>query len=146
MGTAISGDLGLAVVQLEDSMPFAVLVGDLVDGYRVASVSEESVTLTLADEAFTLPVVEPDRGSSNSGGRDRDSRNQRATEEAARALSERVQQMLQGMGRGQMGRGGGGSGLPLAGFEIPRVIIQRGGEIPIGARRTGGGGGGGVLP
>jgi hypothetical protein len=146
VGTAIAGDLGLAVVQLEDSIPFAVLEGEMVEGYRLASVSLESVTLTLADEAFTLPVVEPDRRSSSSS-RDRNSRNQRATEEAARALSERVQQMLQGMGRGGTGASLNLSGVPLARFQNARTIeLQRGVVVPNRGGRSGGGGGGGALP
>ena len=123
------------MVQLDDSIPFAVLQGEEVDGYMVAAVSEEWVTLTGNDSEFTYPVVEPQRGQSSNNGRDRNSRNSNATEDAARILSERVQQMLQGRGQMQVG------GNP-AGFQIPRIIeLSAGARVPNRGGRPGGGGG-----
>jgi len=139
VGTAIAGDLAIVLVQLDDSIPFAVLLGEEVDGYMVAAVSEESVTLLGNDSEFTFPVVEPRRGRSSDNNRSRNTRNSNATETAAQALTERVQQMLQGMGRGQMQRGGNPSG-----FQIPRVIeLPAGAQIPTRGGRPGGGGLGG---
>ena len=132
VGTALAGDLALAVVQLNDSIPFALLLGEEVDGYMLAAVSEESVTFTGDGAEFTFPVVEPQRGSS-SNGRNRNARGDAATAEAAQALQERVQQMIQGMGRGQMQRG---VGVPVA---FPT-------DVPIRIIRPGGGGGGETLP
>jgi hypothetical protein len=119
VGTAIAGDMAIALVQLDDSLPFMVLLGEVVDGFVVAAVYEESVTLTGDGAEFTFAVVEPQRGSS-SDNQDRNTRNEASTQAAARALNERVQQMLQqGMGRGQMptrgvrpGGGGGGESFP----------------------------------
>ena len=133
VGTAIAGDLAIVLVQLEDSIPFVVLLGEEVDGFMVAAVDEESVMLTGNGDEFTFAVVEPQRGG-QSGGRDRNARDNASAREAA-ALHERVQQMLQGMGRGQM-RGG----VTLEGMPI-RIQIPGGGETPTGGGRTGGGGG-----
>jgi hypothetical protein len=150
VGTAIAGDLALALVQPEDSIPFTVLLGETVDGYLLAAIAEEAVTLTRDGDEFIYPVVEPQQ-SRSSNNRDRNARNRASTEEAARALTERVQQMLQGMQRGQMMRGG----VTLQGREIPiqfvpGVAIERlpGGRTSatIVRPRGGGGGGGGDLP
>ncbi|MFH1763895.1 MAG: hypothetical protein ABIF09_06865 [Gemmatimonadota bacterium] len=153
VGTAIAGNLALAVVQVGDSIPFAVLLGEEVDGYLLAAVSDESATLTGDGAEFTFAVVEPQRGGS-SGNADRNTRNSRngnATQEAAQALTERVQQMLQGMGRGQLGRGGQVPGQVDLQVTPGGVVIQRGGELPgtggaIVRIRPGGGGGGDRLP
>jgi hypothetical protein len=143
VGTAIAGGLALAMVQPEDSIPFSVLLGEMVDGYLLASVSEEMVTLTRDGAEFYLPVMEPQRGRSSSDRRGND-RNQNADVEAARALAERVQQMLQGA-RGQMMRGGGEpGGLPTARFQIPRMNdLSIAVPITVRGGRPGGGGGGG---
>ncbi len=62
VGTAIAGGLALAVVQVGDSVPFAVLLGEEVDGYLLAAVSDESATLTGDGAEFTFAVIEPQRG------------------------------------------------------------------------------------
>ncbi len=134
VGTAIAGDLALAVVQLDDSIPFAVLLGEEVDGFMLAAVGEEMVTLAGTDGEFTLPVVEPRRGRSSNNSRDRNARNQNATQEATQVLTERLQQMLQG--RVQMGRGGFTTAEPIR--IQPNVLIR--------TRPGGGGGGGENLP
>jgi hypothetical protein len=144
VGTAIAGDLALALVQPDDSIPFAVLLGETVDGYTLAAITEDLVTLVRDDQEFTFPVVEPQRGRS-SNSRDRNSRDRNSTEDAARALTERVQQMLQGMQRGQAVRGGRGTGDVQFRFSAP-LVIERGGTggraTPIVVRPRGGGGGG----
>jgi len=144
VGTAIAGDLALAVVQLDDSIPFAVLLGEDVDGFILASVGEESVTLMGADGEFTFPVVEPQRGSGSNNNRNRNTRNSNADEAAARALTERVQQMLQGIGRGQMQRGGLTLGEPIRIERVPGGGQATGTTVMIRGRP--GGGGGGSLP
>jgi predicted membrane GTPase involved in stress response len=53
------GDLALALIQVDDSVPLAVLLGESVGGYTLAAVDQESATLTSLSETLTLPVVEP---------------------------------------------------------------------------------------
>jgi hypothetical protein len=134
VGTAIAGDRALAIVQPEDSIPFAVLLGEAVDGYTLAAITEEFVTLVGNDEEFIYPVVEPDRGRSSN--RDR---TQAASEDLARQLSERAQQILQGLQRGQMMRGGGGQMPQRIQLEgVPVITNVR--PLPSRGGRPGGGG------
>lgn len=152
VGTAIAGDLALALVQPEDTIPFAVLLGESVEGYLMAAIDAESVMLTRDGAEYTLPVREP-RQARSSNNRERNTRNRGNTDEAAaaRALTERVQQMLQGMQRGQMIRGGGqGPGNVQYQFTTP-LVIERGGQggrvtTAVVRPRGGGGGGGEFLP
>lgn len=142
VGTAIAGDRAIAMVQPEDSIPYAVLLGEVVDGYTLTAITHESVTLVRDDTEFIYPVMEPDRGRSSN--RNENSRDRADTEAAARALSERAQLLMQNLQRGQMMRGGGGQ-LPQR-IEIqgnpfttdPNVRIA----IPARGGRGGGGGGG----
>jgi hypothetical protein len=152
VGTAIAGDLALAMVQPDDSIPFAVLLGEEVDGYLLAAIDEESVTLTRDGDEFVYPVREPQRGRTSSD-RGRNARNRASTEEAARALTERVQQMLQGMRWGQGVRGEAMELQPNVFFRTPEGVIIRGGETNVARPVTirlrnprGGGSGGGGLP
>jgi hypothetical protein len=140
VGTALAGNRALAIVQPDDSIPFAVLLGEVVDGYTLAAISEESVVLVRDDEEFIYPVVEPDRGRSRN--RDRNARDQATQEDMARQLSERAQQLMQNLQRGQMMRGGGGQ---LRRFEIQGVPIVTDANMRTlpGARGGGSGGGGG---
>ena len=159
VGTAIAGDLALALVQPEDSIPFAVLLGETVDGYTLVAITEESVTLVSEDQEFTFPVVEPQRGrSSDSQGRN--DRNRAVAEDAARALIERAQQMLQGgQQRGQMRGGTTFQEMPVFRIQVPggaqnpaagaARVIRGGGAggtavtvVRPGGGGTGGGGGG----
>lgn len=59
VGAAVMGDRALALIQVDDSVPFAVLLGESVEGYTLAAVDEEGATLTSPTENLTLPVVEP---------------------------------------------------------------------------------------
>jgi len=59
VGSAVMGDLALALIQVDDSVPLAVLLGESVGGYTLAAVDQESATLTSLSETLTLPVVEP---------------------------------------------------------------------------------------
>ena len=144
VGTAIAGDRALAMVQPEDSSPFAVLLGEAVDGYVLTAITEEFVTLVGNDEEFIYPVVEPDQVPSHNRNRnDRNARDRAANEDLARQLSERAQQILQGLQRGQMMRGGGGQvpqriemqGVPIVTDANMRTLLR--------ARGGGSGGGGG---
>ncbi len=143
VGTAIAGDLALAMVQPDDSIPFAVLLGESVDGFLLAAIEEESVTLTRDGDEFVYPVEEPQR-SRSSNSRDRNTRNRAATEEAAQALTERVQQMLR-----QLQQRGGAAlqqARPVQLQFVPGVdVIQRGGQggRTVTIRPRGGGGSGG---
>jgi len=149
VGTAIAGDRGIALVQLEDSIPFAVWVGEEVDGYTLASVREDSVTLVGPEDEFVFPVVEADlRRSSDTRGRNSRGNNARE-EDLNRALQERVQQMLQQMGRGQMNRGGvvgPGIAVPLDPARLEE--LRQSGQLPpnVVIRTRPGGGGGGTMP
>jgi hypothetical protein len=150
VGTAIAGDLALAMVQPDDSIPFAVLLGETVDGFMLAAIDEESVTLTRDGDEFIYPVREPQRGRSSSN-RDRNARDRAAVaEEAAQAMSERVQQMLRQL---QQRGGGGAPGQSVQLRFTPNVdVIERGGQVGRGGTVTvrgrggGGTGGGGSLP
>jgi hypothetical protein len=146
VGTAIAGNRALAMVQPEDSIPFAVLLGEEVDGYILAGITEEFVTLVGNDEEFIYPVVEPDRG--RSGNRDRNDRERAESEDMARQLSERAQQILQGLQRGQMMRGGGEGmpqsiqfqGTPMFRDSNMRIVLPARGVRPGGGGGSGGGG------
>ena len=125
VGTAIAGDRALALVQPEDSVPFSVLLGEEVEGFLMAAVTEESVTFVRDGNVFQFPVVEPERGRS-SRDRSRDDRGQRRSEEAAaRALSERVQQAIEAL---RLQRGQAGQGGVIRGLGVPLGIQMRGGE------------------
>jgi len=137
VGTAIAGGVALAMVVPDDSLPFSVLQGEFVDGYLLASVEEETVTLVRGDSEFVLPVVEA--GPARRSGEDRGGDRERAiTEDMARTLSERIRQMQQQNARMQRMRGGtapsGPDRPPFSAIELPVVIRTR----------PGGGGGGGV--
>jgi len=142
VGAAIMGDMALALVQVDDTIPVALLLGESIEGYTLAAVDAESATLVGENGILTLPVVEPLRGRERSSDRNQ-GRAVQFNNQTMEALQGRVQQMLQGMGRGQMrgGRGGGGGG------EIPwdGTVLRLGGEaiewIPAGGRLPGGSGG-----
>lgn len=59
VGSAVMGEAAVALVQVEDSVPVAVLLGERIEGYVLAQVGAESATLVGLDETLTLPVVEP---------------------------------------------------------------------------------------
>ncbi len=146
VGAARIGQGGLALVQVDDGdVPIAVSVGESIEGYRLASVTEEGATFegatsTADGSSWALSVVEPreERPSRNNRGnnnRGRNTREQAAAQEAAAQLQQLIQGGLQGLlggfpqGRaGFRGRGGGGGDVL---FEFGR------------GRRGGGGGGGG---
>ena len=112
VGSASAGGTALALVQVNDSIPLAILLGEGVGGYTLTAVDEESATLVGESEILTLPVVSPLSWASPTAvgpqGTPPDA-------QSLRALQERVQQMLrsqimnarrQNTNRG--GRGGGG--------------------------------------
>jgi hypothetical protein len=53
------GETALALVQVDDSIPLALWVGETIEGYTLASVEPEMATLVGADGTLTLPVEEP---------------------------------------------------------------------------------------
>lgn len=59
VGAAIMGDMALALIQVDDSVPLAILLGESVEGYTLTAVDQEGATLTSLTENLTLPVVEP---------------------------------------------------------------------------------------
>jgi hypothetical protein len=117
VGSAVVGDLGLALVQVGDSFPVAVQVGETVGEYLLTAVDEESATLVWDAEILVLAVMEPLEG------RPTEERSQRGNViirgPDGQALQGRVQELLRGMqfqqfqrGRGGRGGGGGGGNLP----------------------------------
>ncbi len=155
VGAAVMGEGGMALVQVGDTFPLALRVGESVEGYVLASVDGEFATLVREEETLTLPVVEPVRVGSSSSSRQANPRGQ-----AEQQIQERFQDMLRGIMQGG-GRGGvvapGGERvirLPggvveftTQGGQVPAGLIDRlrqGGQLPPGAqvqiRRPGGGG------
>ena len=125
------GDLALALVQVEDTIPVVLMVGESIEGYTLASVDAESATLVGASGMLTLPVMEPLRGRERSS--ERGQANNRAIQMNTEALREAFQQMQRGQGRGgQMQEGGD---VPVTLRMTPNVIV-----------RPRGGGGGGERP
>jgi len=111
VGAALMGDMAVALVQVGDIIPVALLIGESIEGYTLAAVSAESATLVGAGGMMTLPVVAPLRGAAE---RNRAEPIQiRGGNIDAATLQNRVREMLQ-MQRGQTptrgNRGGGGGG------------------------------------
>ncbi len=107
VGSGYAGGRALALIQVDDSLPIAVLLGEEVDGYVLAAVDEDGATLIGELETLELPVVASlETGRSLTSGPD---------PQSVEAMQERVQQILraqmmnarrQNPNRG--GRGGGG--------------------------------------
>lgn len=150
VGTAIAGDLALALIQTEDSLPVVFMLGETVEGYTLAMVTEDNITLARDETEFTYPVVEPDRPRQSSNNRDRNTnnrnRNSNATQDAA-ALQQRLQQAIQGLQQG--GRAALMRGAVLPGQGGVQVIElgtgAAGGRATVTLRGRGGGGGGGGI-
>jgi hypothetical protein len=114
VGAATMGDMALALVQVDDSIPFAVLLGESVEGYTLVAVDEESATLMGEDETLTLPVQPPltTAGARVPGGP------VQVGPRVPEGMEERVQEFLRAQmmnrGRDATGRGGrrGGGGQP----------------------------------
>lgn len=125
VGSAIMGDLALALVQVDDSIPLALLLGESVEGYTLAAVDQEGAILVGESGTLTLPVVAPlPTGRSQATGVQIqiDQRN-------LEAMQERVQQMLRNQLLGERG-----------------LMMNRGVQVPPGGANPpgrGGRGGGG---
>lgn len=154
VGAAVGGDLSLAMIQVDDASPVAFLTGEVVEGYRISAVEAESAILEGESETLILPLMaqlEPQRGrTSNQRGSNPAAPGGQANPRDMEALQNRVQELLQGMGRGGgMGPGGGvGARFQEIIEAVPGAsVIIRGGEgvlqPPPNPR---GGRGGGVLP
>lgn len=113
VGSAMAGDVGLALIQVDDSVPFAVLLGEEVEGYTLVAVEGESATLMGPSETLTLPVVAPlatnDPRSGRSSQVQMDPQSfeavQRQLQEVLRARMMNARRQIDTRG----GRGGGGS-------------------------------------
>jgi hypothetical protein len=111
VGTAIMGDMAVALVQVDDSIPLAIQLGESIEGFTLAALDQETAVLVGENETLTLPVVAPlpTRGSRGVG-----PQVQMDTQDIE-AMQERVQQMLRSQlmreraltNRGRGGRGGG---------------------------------------
>jgi len=107
VGSGYAGGQVLALIQVDDSLPIVVLLGEEVQGYVLAAVDEDGATLVGESETLELPVVASlETGRSLTSGPD---------PQSVEAMQERVQQILrqqmmnarrQNPNRG--GRGGGG--------------------------------------
>jgi hypothetical protein len=157
VGTALAGDLSFALIQLEDSLPVLFALGETVEGYTLASVTEESITLATEDAQFTYPVMEPDRGRGSNDRNDRNARDRTGTaEREIQAMQQRLQQALRGLNqRGarmnyqfitQPGAAGQNQVIEL---QPGRMIFQGnrpgGGAATVTIRGRGGSGGGGGI-
>ncbi len=123
VGSAIMGEAAVALVQVEDSIPVSVALGERIQGYTLARVTPESATLVGSDETLILPVMESIRvGQASTGpvqlqisSRDME-RFQNRMQEVLRAqmMNERAQMMNRGIPLRETnpqrrgGRGGGG--------------------------------------
>ncbi|MCI0432680.1 MAG: hypothetical protein L0271_03375 [Gemmatimonadetes bacterium] len=95
IGTAVTGDAGLAIVQGEDGTPRVVGVGETVSGFRLTRVDPEAATVMRGGEWVTLMVEQPSEASSSNSRRRSASPNQRDRE---RALSEVLVEQLRERG------------------------------------------------
>ncbi|MGW8268402.1 MAG: hypothetical protein ACWGSQ_18690 [Longimicrobiales bacterium] len=101
VGAAVMGDRALALIQVDDSVPFAVLLGESVEGYTLAAVDQESATLTSPTDNLTLPVMEPI-------GAGRALVEPAQIEIDARNIEQFRSRMQEALRRQMSGRGGGG--------------------------------------
>jgi hypothetical protein len=105
VGSAVTGSLALALIQVDDSIPLALLLGESVEGYTLAAVNQEGAVLVGETETLTLPVVEPLPTARPRNAGPQIQIDQRNLE----AMQERVQQLLRNQllnQRGMMQRGG----------------------------------------
>jgi hypothetical protein len=137
VGTARIGQGGLVLVQVDDGdVPIAVSVGESIEGYRLASVTDEGATfegavVTAEGGSWALSVVEPreERRRNDNNRSNNRSRNNRQEQETTQQLQTMIEQGLQlfgGLGRAGFGGRGG---------NVAPNFVGRGG------RRGGGGGG-----
>ena len=155
VGAAVGQDMGVAMIQVGDAAPLALLTGEFVEGYRLATVEVESAILEGELETLTLPLMaqlERGRASAQRGAAAPTAQGPQINPRDMEALQNRVQELLQGMGRGGgMGPGGGMGARLQEMVEFGPNVIIRGGEgviqLPPGVVRGGrGGGGGGLVP
>ena len=132
VGSAVMGNVALALVQVDDSIPLALLVGESVEGYTLAAVNQEGAVLVGETETLTLPVVEP----LPTGGPRNAAPQIQIDQRNLEAMQERVQQLLRNQLLNQRG------GMMQRGVPLP----PGGGNPPGRGGRGGGGGGGGGQP
>lgn len=163
VGTALAGDFGLALVQVGDTLPTAVLLGESVEGYRLASVEPDRAVFQREEETLALPVVAAQLRTTAPNRQGASGRPQAPTAREMEELRGQVQEMLRnlmpggGRGGGMMGPGEGavirvpGGGvveLRGPGGQLPGAILdalRQQGQLPPGTsvqviRRPGGGG------
>lgn len=106
VGSATMGEKAVALVQVDDSVPLVLFLGESVEGYTLASVAPESATLVSPDETLILPVVEPVLGRQAGQGQVQAQINPTDLEQFRARMQEvlRAQRMNE---RGGRGRGGG---------------------------------------
>jgi len=106
------GDLAVALVQVDDSIPVALRLGESIEGYTLVAVDQEGATLQGEAETLTLPVVQP---LASPGIRSGDAPMQVGPRNLE-AMQGRVQELLRSQMMNQRGQGGnrgrGGGGQP----------------------------------
>ena len=96
LGTIAGAEGGIAVIQAEGESPQVVAVGEVIGGYRVASVEEKSVVVSLRDWQISLALEEgtaatmQQAGQNTRRGRQGDEETRQQLEAFVRSFQERL--------------------------------------------------------
>jgi len=142
IGAARIGAGGVALVQVDrGDAPVAVSVGESIEGYVLASVTEEGVTWTAeGGGSSVVPIVEPRAERRSNNGRDRNSRGR----DSERELQQRVQELQGQMLEMIRGGRGGGQGRGVFRLNLDGVLFDFDASGRAGGRGGRGGGRGGA--
>jgi len=142
VGAARIGGGGVALVQVDrGDAPVAVSVGESIEGYVLASVTEEGVTWTTeGGGSSVVPIVEPRAERRSNNGRDRNSRGR----DSERELQQRVQELQGQMLEMIRGGGGGSQGRGVFRLNLDGVLFDFDASGRAGGRGGRGGGRGGA--
>lgn len=108
VGSAMTDGIALALIQVDDSPPLAILVGEEVEGYTLAAVDKETATLVRDSETLILSIVE---AIHTAPGHVVGPQVGRADPQTIEALQGRIQEMMNAR-RQNANRGGRGGGQP----------------------------------
>ena len=96
LGTIAGAEGGIAVIQAEGESPQVVAVGEVIGGYRVASVEEKAVVVSLRDWQISLaleegtPATAAQAGQNARRGRQGDEETRQQLETFVRGLQQRL--------------------------------------------------------